>query len=173
MLKINRQHCSPNSNGRGGASIDTVILHYTDMDDCTAALERLCDPASEVSSHYVISREGEVFQLVDEGRRAWHAGVAHWQGSDRINDRSIGIELDYPGHRAGLPSYPEAQIEALLLLLEDIQSRHVIPADRVLGHEDVAPDRKRDPGPMFPWSRLQARGLAIRPEGGRKDDGRV
>ena len=124
-----------------------LILHYTNMTDAEAALERLCDPASEVSAHYLIARDGEVFAVVDEADRAWHAGVSAWQGINDINSASIGIELDHPGHDANghMDAYPPAQMAALVDLSKAIIARHNIAPDRVLGHSDVAPGRKIDP----------------------------
>lgn len=124
-----------------------------------AAIERLCDPASKVSSHYVISEGGMIVQLVPEKRRAWHAGVSSWEGSTDINSRAIGIEIGNPGHDFGYPDFPDAQIEALIALGSDILLRHPIRADRVLAHSDVAPRRKRDPGEKFPWRRLHLAGI--------------
>ena len=159
---IDRSRRSPNFNSRRDTPIDMVVIHCTNMDSWDSAIARLCDPVSEVSSHYVIAQDGRIFGLIDEAKRAWHAGVAEWQGQSHINDRSLGIELDYPGHRAGLQPYPEAQIFALIALLRDIRVRHDIPAQNVLGHEDVAPGRKVDPGENFPWQRLIEAGVAAR-----------
>lgn len=151
---------SPNYNDRPAETpIDMLVLHYTGMESCDAALERLCDPAAEVSAHYLIDEGGTVHQLVAEHRRAWHAGVACWRGETNINDRSIGIELVNPGHEFGYGAFPEAQIAALVPLCLDILSRHPIPARNVVGHSDVAPTRKLDPGELFPWPRLAAAGI--------------
>ncbi len=162
MVSVDFAYSSPNFNDRRGADIDMVVLHYTDMASCDAAIARLCDPASEVSCHYLIRKDGVIFGLVSEEFRAWHAGVASWQGASNINDRSIGIELDYPGHQAGLPPYPDQQITVLVDLLRDIIPRYQIPLDRILGHEDIAPERKIDPGENFPWSRLVQADVAVR-----------
>ena len=162
MVFVDFSTSSPNYNDRRGADIDMVVLHYTDMANCHEAIARLCDPKSEVSSHYVIRKDGKIFGLVNEKFRAWHAGVALWQGASNINDRSIGIELDYPGHQAGLPPYPKQQIAALIALLHEILPRHQIPPERVVGHEDVAPERKIDPGENFPWQYLIKAGVAKR-----------
>ncbi|MDX5594022.1 N-acetylmuramoyl-L-alanine amidase [Pseudovibrio sp. SPO723] len=144
---------SPNHNERA-MPVDMLVLHYTGMPDHDEALARLCDPRSEVSAHYVVMEDGSIYQCVPEGRRAWHAGKAWWKGETDINSCSIGIEIANVGHDGGLPEYPEAQIEALIGLCKDILSRHDIPPARVLGHSDVAPDRKIDPGEKFPWERL-------------------
>ncbi len=161
-LNIIRTYQSPNYDERKNAQpIDTVIIHYTDMLSAEAALKLLCDPASKVSSHYLIDKEGLIYQLVDEHHRAWHAGVSSWKGETNINCRSVGIELDNRGHTHGPEPFPEKQIESLLDLLKDITDRYSIPANRILGHSDVAPLRKKDPGELFPWSRLAEKGYGI------------
>ncbi len=156
---------SPNHDARPpGQQIDILLLHYTDMASAEAALERLCDPAAKVSAHYCVDENGTVYRLVDEGRRAWHAGTASWAGADDINARSIGIELVNPGHTCGYRPFPAAQMAALTALAGDILARHPIPAGRVLGHSDVAPARKRDPGELFDWRALAAQGIGLWPE---------
>ena len=137
-----------------------VILHYTAMDGCEAALERLCDPVHEVSCHWLIAADGALWRLVPEDRRAWHAGAARWGGLTDVNSASIGIELDHRG--TGL--WPEVQLAALEALLGDVTARFGVSPERVLGHSDVAPGRKGDPGAGFPWARLARRGLAVWPE---------
>ena len=155
---------SPNHGERPhGAVIDLLILHYTGMRSAAAALARLSDPAAEVSAHYVIDEDGTIYALVDETRRAWHAGVSFWAGARDINDRSIGIELVNPGHEFGYRPFPEAQMLALEGLCRDIIARHAIPAHRVLGHSDVAPARKLDPGELFDWARLARAGIGLWP----------
>ena len=146
--------------------VDLVVLHYTGMPTAEAALALLCDPASEVSAHYLIDEAGAVYRLVDEERRAWHAGVSSWAGDSDVNGRSIGIELANPGHEFGYVPFPAAQLDALERLLGDICERRRIDPARVVGHSDVAPLRKRDPGELFPWRRLAAKGLAHWPGGG-------
>ncbi|MDE0355251.1 MAG: N-acetylmuramoyl-L-alanine amidase [Deltaproteobacteria bacterium] len=146
--------------------VDLVVLHYTGMPATEAALARLCDPASGVSAHYLIDEAGAVYRLVAESRRAWHAGIASWAGEADVNGRSIGIELANPGHEFGYVPFPEAQLDALERLLGDIRERRRIDPVRVVGHSDVAPLRKRDPGELFPWRRLAAKGLAYWPGGG-------
>lgn len=140
-----------------------LVLHYTGMKSCDAALERLCDPAAEVSAHYLIDEAGDVFALVDESQRAWHAGVAMWRGQSNINSRSVGIELVNPGHEYGYRDFPEAQMTALIPLCQGILARHAIPARNVVGHSDVAPVRKADPGERFDWPRLAAAGIGLWP----------
>ena len=140
-----------------------LVLHYTGMKTGDAALERLCDAKAEVSAHYLIDEAGDVFALVDESERAWHAGVAMWRGQSNINSRSIGIELVNPGHEYGYRGFPEAQMAALIPLCQGILSRHSIPARNVVGHSDVAPERKADPGELFDWAGLAAAGVGLWP----------
>ncbi len=159
------QHRSPNHDARPpGRAIDMLLLHYTGMASTAEALARLCDPATKVSAHYLIDEDGAVHGLVDEGRRAWHAGVAHWRGGDDINGRAIGIELANPGHEFGYRPFPAVQLDKLCDLARDILVRHAIPRHRVLGHSDVAPGRKRDPGELFDWLRLWTQGIGFWPE---------
>jgi N-acetylmuramoyl-L-alanine amidase len=153
---------SPNHGPRaGGREPDLLVLHYTGMPSTAEALARLCDPAAEVSSHYLVREDGTVVQMVAEARRAWHAGASCWAGEGDVNSRSIGIEIANPGHDFGTPPYPDAQIEAVIALARDIVLRRRIRADHVLGHSDVAPARKRDPGEGFPWRRLAAGGVGL------------
>ncbi len=153
---------SPNHGPRRGvAGPDMVVLHYTGMGSAALALARLCNPQAEVSAHYLIEETGQIFRLVSEARRAWHAGVAAWGAEEDVNSHSIGIELSHPGHDAGLPPFPEPQMQALERLLLQIRLRWSVPPERVLGHSDVAVGRKVDPGEGFDWSRLAARGLAV------------
>ena len=145
---------SPNHDDRGGAPIDMLVLHYTGMVSAEAALSRLCDPKAKVSAHYIIDEDGTVYALVAEARRAWHAGLSFWAGLRSVNACSIGIELVNPGREFGYHAFPAAQITALKNLCREILARHSIPAARVLGHSDIAPARKEDPGELFPWQRL-------------------
>lgn len=134
-----------------------LILHHTGNDDATTALATLTSPARRVSAHYLVGRNGKVWQLVDESARAWHAGAARWGSATDLNSLSIGVELDNNGNEA----YPDAQIDALLVLLADIRKRHPIPRANFLGHGDIAPGRKSDPGLLFPWKRLAAQGYGL------------
>ena len=152
---------SPNWNERK-LPISMVVLHYTGMETAEAALERLCDPAAEVSAHFLIEEDGQVHRLVREDRRAWHAGRSYWRGETDINSASIGIELVNPGHEFGYRPFPDAQMEALLPLLADLVQRHDIPRANVVGHSDIAPQRKEDPGELFDWDLLAAHRLALR-----------
>ena len=162
---------SPNFGLRpDGAAIDLLILHYTGMQSAVAALDRLCDPAAEVSAHYLIDEDGTVYRLVDEARRAWHAGVSSWRGRDDVNSFSVGIELVNPGHEWGYRAFPPAQLGACTALARDIVQRHAIPRARVLGHSDVAPARKQDPGELFDWAALARHGVALWPPDDGPDD---
>jgi N-acetylmuramoyl-L-alanine amidase len=155
---------SPNHDARtDGVPVDILVLHYTGMKTADEALARLCDPAAKVSAHYTIGRDGRVFAHVPEARRAWHAGVSWWAGATDINTRSIGIEIVNPGHEFGYVDFAEAQIAALMDLAHGILSRHPIPPSRVLGHSDVAPARKQDPGERFPWRQLAEFGIGVWP----------
>jgi N-acetylmuramoyl-L-alanine amidase len=150
---------SPNHGERRGGAPDMIILHYTGMPTGAEALMRLTNPVSEVSAHYFVWEDGGVLQLVPEMRRAWHAGAASWKGETDINSRSIGIEIVNRGHEGGTPPFTPAQIEATIALCADICARHAIRPERVLAHSDVAPARKCDPGELFPWDALHARGV--------------
>lgn len=155
---------SPNMNDRpAGVIIDMVVLHYTGMKTGKAALDRLCDPDAKVSAHYLIDEDGTTYQMVAEDHRAWHAGFSHWSGAININDRSIGIEIVNPGHEFGYCAFPEAQMEAVEELLAQIVARHRISPARVVGHSDIAPTRKQDPGELLDWKRLADKGLSIWP----------
>ncbi len=150
---------SPNHNERVGGPADMLLLHYTGMETGEGALARLCDPAAHVSAHYLVFEDGHIVSMVDEDRRAWHAGVSSWAGDTDINSRSIGIEIVNAGHDLGYPDFPSVQIEAVTALAVDIVGRHGIAAARVLGHSDVAPGRKADPGEKFPWETLADAGV--------------
>lgn len=157
-----RIHPSPNHGERAhGAPVDMVVLHYTGMPTAEEALQRLCDPRTDVSAHYLVNEDGSILQCVPESRRAWHAGVSFWKGETDINSRSIGVEIVNPGHEFGYRSFPDAQIEALILLVGDICRRHDIHPWMVLAHSDIAPDRKEDPGELFPWDRLAEAGIGL------------
>ncbi|HSS12562.1 MAG TPA: N-acetylmuramoyl-L-alanine amidase, partial [Rhizomicrobium sp.] len=162
---------SPNFDARGDAPIDMLVLHYTGMKSAKEALDRLCDPAAKVSAHYTIDEDGTVYIHVPEARRAWHAGVGHWAGTSDINARSIGIELVNPGHEFGYREFPAEQIAALTTLCHSILMRHPIPSWRVLGHSDVAPARKEDPGELFPWAQLAKAGIGLWPQAVASDLG--
>ena len=151
---------SPNHNERrDGRKPDMLVLHYTGMLSAQMALEKLCSTKSEVSAHYFVFEDGHIVQSVPEARRAWHAGVSSWHGETDINSCSIGIEIANPGHDNDYRDFPKRQIAALTTLCRGILTRYRIPPDRVLGHSDVAPSRKRDPGEKFPWRTLAESGV--------------
>lgn len=154
---------SPNHDARTQQP-DMIVLHYTGMQTGEAALARLRDPEAKVSSHYLIEEGGQVFCLVDEDRRAWHAGVSHWAGEEALNGCSIGIEIVNPGHEWGYREFPEPQMQAVKALVGDIIRRRAIRLERVLGHSDIAPTRKEDPGELFDWRRMAVANLAIWPD---------
>ncbi|HWU55250.1 MAG TPA: N-acetylmuramoyl-L-alanine amidase [Rhizomicrobium sp.] len=168
MRRIERP--SPNYDDRGGVGVDMLVLHYTGMKTAEEALARLCDPAAKVSAHYTIDEDGTVYAHVPEARRAWHAGVASWAGAADINARSIGIELVNPGHEFGYRDFAADQIASLITLSHSILMRHPIPSARVLGHSDVAPARKEDPGELFPWQRLAKAGIGLWPSSAAASD---
>jgi N-acetylmuramoyl-L-alanine amidase len=144
---------SPNFDARL-APPDMIVLHYTGMRTGEAALARLMDPEAKVSAHYLVEEDGRLFALVPEARRAWHAGASFWQGQTDINGASVGVEIVNPGHEFGYRAFPEPQIVAVIELITEIRSRWTIPDERILGHSDVAPHRKTDPGELFPWRTL-------------------
>jgi N-acetylmuramoyl-L-alanine amidase len=158
---------------RGHGRPDIIVLHYTGLATLEEALGYLAGPDGTVSCHYVVAECGRVLQLVPESRRAWHAGESSWDGDPDVNSRSIGIEIANPGHDFGCPPYPDAQIAAVAALSRDIIARHSIRPDRVLGHSDVAPQRKRDPGEIFPWAELAKAGVGLWVEPAPLADGRV
>lgn len=157
---------SPNQDERPeGGPVDMLILHYTGMKTARAALDRLRDPAAQVSSHYLVEEDGAVTRLVPEARRAWHAGVSYWRGHTALNGRSIGIEIVNPGHEWGYRDFPVLQMAAVCDLCLSILSRHPIPPRDVIAHSDVAPDRKEDPGERFGWEDLARNGVGVWPLG--------
>lgn len=175
---------SPNFDARA-ASIDLVVLHYTGMQDVETALRRLTDPApvaghykgpwqapdvdpvtllGGASAHYVVGEDGTVFRVVDEMDRAWHAGAGAWEGREDVNSRAVGIEIVNGGHDFGLPPFPDTQIEAVIALVRSILDRWELASHRVVGHSDIAPGRKNDPGEKFPWRTLADAGVSIWPD---------
>jgi len=157
---VNRTVSSPNWNERK-LPVSMVVLHYTGMQTGQEALDRMCDPQAEVSAHYMIDEDGTVTNLVPEDKRAWHAGRSYWRGITDINSASVGIELVNPGHEWGYRSFTDDQMMALLPLLADIVERHDVPRANIVGHSDIAPARKEDPGELFDWPRLAQLGLAL------------
>lgn len=151
---------SPNCDDRD-RPVSMLVLHYTGMQSAEAAIDRLCDPKAKVSCHYLVDEDGKVLRLVPEDKRAWHAGQSYWRGVHGINTVSIGIEIVNPGHEFGYRPFPEAQMDALIPLVAGIVQRHGIAPANVVGHSDIAPDRKQDPGELFDWARLAKLGLAL------------
>jgi N-acetylmuramoyl-L-alanine amidase len=152
---------SPNFGPRTKGPPHMLVLHYTGMQTGEAALARLCDEAAQVSAHYMVEEDGRIFRLVPEERRAWHAGKSSWRGESDVNSASIGVEIVNPGHEFGYRPFPEAQVAAVFALVADIRSRWTIEDVDVIGHSDVAPDRKEDPGELFPWKRLAEAGHGL------------
>lgn len=160
---------SPNFNDRK-LPVSMLVMHYTGMVDGASAIRRLTSPDAGVSAHYVVNEDGTVLQLVDEGKRAWHAGASYWRGITDVNSASIGIEIVNPGHEFGYHPFPDDQISAVVRLSQEIHKRHDIPRTNVVGHSDVAPARKQDPGELFPWDKLARLNLALaRPDGATND----
>lgn len=157
---VHEERLSPNFDERS-LPITMAVIHYTEMKPVGAAIERLTDPEAKVSAHYLITEEGGVIRLVPEDKRAWHAGASYWRGIPDVNSASIGIELDHPGHGLGYRGFAEAQIDALIPLLARIVKQYDIPRANVVGHSDVAPMRKVDPGELFPWDRLAQHKLCL------------
>jgi len=156
---------SPNYNEReGGRPPSLIILHYTGMETGADALERLCDPKAEVSAHYMIEQNGLIRRLVDPEHRAWHAGKSFWQGIRDINSASIGIEIVNPGHEFGYVPFKDIQMQALKPLCHELMEEFNIPPQNILGHSDIAPSRKQDPGELFDWEGLAKDGIGVWPE---------
>jgi N-acetylmuramoyl-L-alanine amidase len=161
-----RERLSPNQDDRPpGMPIDMLVLHYTGMQSAQAAIDRLCEPAAQVSTHYLVDEDGTVLRLVPEERRAFHAGASYWRGATELNQRSIGIEIVNPGHEWGYRPFPVLQLAAVWDLCLDILARHPIPARNVVAHSDIAPDRKQDPGELFDWDGLARNGVGLWPDG--------
>jgi N-acetylmuramoyl-L-alanine amidase len=159
-----RDRASPNHARRDTTPrIDTLVLHYTGMPTAEAAMDRLCDPKAKVSAHYLIEENGTIWRLVPEIRRAFHAGLSCWEGEHGLNAVSLGIEIANPGHEWGYRPFPETQMASVEILCRDLILRHAIPAHRIVGHSDIAPERKIDPGELFDWPRLARAGVGIWP----------
>jgi N-acetylmuramoyl-L-alanine amidase len=151
---------SPNFDDRA-LPVSMIVLHYTGMHDAESAIRRLTDPEAKVSAHYLIAEDGTVLRMVDEAKRAWHAGRSLWRGITDVNSASVGIEIVNPGHEFGYRPFPDQQIDALLPLVAAIKERHGIGRGNVVGHSDIAPTRKQDPGELFPWAKLAKLRLAL------------
>ena len=161
-MKIITKKSSPNFDERK-SKIDIIVIHYTGMQSFEEALEHLCKPSSKVSSHYLINSSGDVYLLVDEEKRAWHAGVSYWSGNIDVNSSSIGIELVNPGHEFGYEIFSESQMTSLEVLIKSLINNYNIPLYNIVGHSDIAPLRKKDPGELFNWKRLAKKNLSIWP----------
>lgn len=159
---------SPNFDERA-LPVTLLVLHYTGMESGEAALDRMCDPNAKVAAHYMVEEDGRIFRLVDESKRAWHAGVSSWSRETDINSASIGVEIVNGGHDFGLPDFPDAQIQAVIKLSQGIKNRHNISDFNIVGHSDIAPGRKQDPGEKFPWVKLADADIGIWPEVKTKD----
>jgi N-acetylmuramoyl-L-alanine amidase len=151
---------SPNFDERD-QPVSLIVLHYTGMEDAASAIARLSDPKARVSCHYLIQEDGQVLRMVSEEKRAWHAGQSYWRGHTALNNISIGIEIVNPGHEFGYRPFPDEQIDALIPLMADIKDRYGITRGNIVGHSDIAPRRKQDPGELFPWGRLASHRLAL------------
>ena len=164
---VERVEPSPNFDERTGLGYaDMILLHYTGMQFSHEAIHRLCDPKARVSSHYVVTETGSIIQLVQEAKRAWHAGVSVWGGDTDVNSRSIGIEVCNPGHDFGYPDFPPRQIAATILLCRSILTRNIVRPENIVAHSDVASSRKNDPGEKFPWKLLALSGVGLWVEAG-------
>lgn len=163
-------HPSPNfDERRDGARPSFIILHYTGMKTAGEALKRLCDPVSKVSAHYTVDEDGTVCSHVAEDKRAWHAGQSYWRGWEDLNSHSIGIEIVNPGHEWGYKNFPDRQIRAVSELCRGILQRFDLPPEAVLGHSDIAPARKEDPGELFPWKEIALQGVGVWPSTSDED----
>lgn len=145
---------STNFSDRTDDEIDTIVLHYTGLETLDEALSVMCNPAREVSAHYCVADNGDIYQLVDEEKKAWHAGKSYWRERENINENSIGIEITNPGHEWGYTEFPNEQIVSVIELCKAIMGRHNIDQKNIVAHSDIAPNRKEDPGELFPWERL-------------------
>jgi N-acetylmuramoyl-L-alanine amidase len=156
---------SPNSGERkDGKTVSILVLHYTDTKDEEESLRLMQDPAHQAAAHYLVGEDGRVWRLVGEDRRAWHAGKSCWRGEEDVNSASIGIEIQNPGHGHGLRPFTQAQMAAVKELCREIIARHGIAPRNVVAHSDIAPERKKDPGELFPWAELAAEGIGLWPE---------
>lgn len=156
------QHPSPNFDDRQ-REVDMLVLHYTGMKSSTEALERLCDSEAQVSAHYLLEENGDIYQLVEEEKRAWHAGISFWRGVENVNHNSIGIEIVNPGHEFGYRTFTEAQYESLIPLCKEIKNHWDIADHNIIGHSDIAPERKQDPGELFNWELLARNNIGLWP----------
>ena len=164
-MKFITTYKSPNYNLRKkNSNIKFIIIHYTAMYSLKETLKHLCDEKSKVSSHYLISKKGSIYVLVDNNKRAWHAGYSFWKGIKDINSNSIGIELENSGHYLDFEKYNSSQINSLIKLIKYIKLKYNISKKNILGHSDVSPWRKLDPGEKFPWKILEKNKLVYLPK---------
>ena len=161
-MKIESKY-SPNFDERT-LPVSILVLHYTGMETGKAAIQRLCDPSAKVSAHYIVEEDGRILSLVDSQHRAWHAGVSSWRGITDVNSASIGIEIVNGGHDYGLPEFPDLQIDAVIKLSRDLIQKFDIQPGNIVGHSDIAPERKQDPGEKFPWQRLAEYDVGLWPQ---------
>ena len=154
---------SPNHDERT-LPITMLVLHYTGMETGDAASIRLRDKNAKVSAHYMVHEDGQIDRLVQDDKRAWHAGVSYWDGQSNINSASIGVEIVNGGHDFGLPDFPDTQIKSVIQLCKVLKAKHAISDHNIIGHSDIAPDRKQDPGEKFPWARLADSDVGIWPD---------
>ena len=159
-MKLIHKYRSPNFNLRKGNTILFIIIHYTALKNYKEAITYLCDRKNKVSAHYVISQQGKIFNLVDEKKRAWHAGLSYWNGFKDINSASIGIELDFSYNKKN-NRYSKEMILSLIILLKKLKKKYNINKENILGHADIAPFRKKDPGEKFPWYKLQNENITL------------
>ncbi len=171
MLKISHTYKSPNFDERK-SNIDMVVIHATNMEEL-ASIERLCNPESKVSCHYLIAQNGEIYCLVDDEKRAWHAGISYWRGREKINDCSIGIELVNPNHLLEINTFPQAQMNSLITLCKNLIKKYKIADYNIVAHSDIAPDRKDDPGQYFNWKILAKNSIGIYPDIQEQDNNKV
>jgi len=168
MTSVIKELPSPNFGPRpavnGAVGVRHLVMHYTGMKSCQNALDRLRDTVAKVSSHYVVDEDGTVYRLVAEEMRAWHAGISFWHGQRDLNSTSVGIEIVNPGHEYGYRAFPQVQIDSVIALATGIMQRHGVKACDVLGHSDIAPGRKTDPGELFPWQTPAEHGIGLWPE---------
>lgn len=162
MTLLSKEFTSPNFDERPShLPIDMLVLHYTGMPTAKEALLRLCNQEAKVSAHYLINEYGTIYELVPPPYRAWHAGISYWRGKTKLNDISIGIEIVNPGHEFGYVPFPEAQISSVIALCKQLQTDYQFPPFHIVGHSDIAPLRKQDPGELFPWRKLAEEGIGL------------
>tara|TARA_B100000674_G_C37734510_1_gene865874 strand:- start:65 stop:814 length:750 start_codon:yes stop_codon:yes gene_type:complete len=166
-MKLIKKFKSQNFDNRDNSKVSFIIIHYTALKNCNVAIKYLCDKKNKVSSHYLISQSGKIYNLVEDKERAWHAGISYWDGNIDLNSKSIGIELDFSKYKKN-NSFSTNIIAALIYLIKKLKKKYKIENHNILGHSDIAPFRKIDPGPKFPWYKLYDNNLVFNPCG-KKD----